>query len=77
MGSSSPNDDRVFILNTETEQLEFVGESGPFTFQSRSNGNLKLKGNKILSVVYRNDTGVPALIEFNKGDTNHIHHFDQ
>ena len=51
MGSWDPQDDRVFILNTETEQLEFVGEGGAFKFYTHCNGNVKVKANKVLSVV--------------------------
>ena len=75
MGSHSPGDTKVFILNTEieqeTEQLKYIGEGGDFTVATYPNGNgsVKTAENKVLSVVYSNNTGHPNLIGFNKGDT--------
>ena len=74
MGSYTPKDNKVFILNTaieqEAEQLKYIGEGGDYTFSTFANcGNIKVKENKVLSVVYSNNTGHPNLIGFNKGDT--------
>ena len=74
MGSGSPSDNKVFILNTEieqeTEQLKYIGKGGDYNFRTITNaGNVKVKENKVLSVVYSNNSGHPNLIGFNKGDT--------
>ena len=74
MGAHAPSNNEVFILNTEieqeTEQLKYIGKGGDFNFGTRSNvGNVKVKENKVLSVVYSNNSGHPNLIGFNKGDT--------
>ena len=73
----SNDDNRVFILNAETEQLEYIGEGGTVgCFRDYCNSSVKVKENKVLSLIRRNDTGPPALIGFNKGDTNHTHYSD-
>ena len=73
MGSNTPGDNKVFILNAETDQLEYIGEGGTVSsFRTYSNACVKVKENKVISLIRRKDTGPPAVIEFNKGDTNHI-----
>ena len=78
MGSHSPAENKVFILNTEIEQesqqLKYIGEGGAYTFGSWNDGCVKVKENKVLCVVYHNSTGHPNLIGFNKGDTKFTHH---
>ena len=77
MGSDNPGDNRVFILNAETEQLEYIGEGGTVSnFRTYCSSFVKVKENKVLCLIKRNDTGHPAVIGFNKGDTNHIHYSD-
>ena len=75
MGSN--DDNRVFILNAETEQLVYIGEGGTVgNRRAYANSSVKVKENKVLSLIRRNDTGPPALIGFNKGDTNDILYSD-
>ena len=68
MGSSNPGDSKVFIFDTETNQMKYAGEGGDISsFYNHENSVVKVKENKVIALV--NGDGSPALIEFNKGDT--------
>ena len=51
--------------------MEYIGKGGTVgNFRAYCSSSVKVKENKVISLIRRNDTGPPALIEFNKGDTN-------
>ena len=69
MGSSNPGDNKVFIFDTETNQMKYAGEGGDISnFYCYQNPVVKVKENKVIALV--NAGGKPAIIEFNKGDTH-------
>ena len=70
MGSSNPGDSKVFIFDTETNQMKYAGEGGDISsFYNVQNSVVKVKENKVIALVRSND-GYPTIIEFNKGDTH-------
>ena len=68
MGSSNPGDSKVFIFDTETEQMKYTGEGFAYSsLYTVQNSFVKVKENKVIALAI--GSGNPVLIEFNKGDT--------
>lgn len=57
LGSYSPGDNKVFILDTETEQLQYIGEGGDINaFYAYQMPAAKIEDDKVIAVVTRKDT---------------------